>query len=98
MRRLIIHIVFLLVLFVATSCSKTEQGIGFSGPNSEELQKVLDNYEDSMPLKQHSAEFIINNMLSHYYYHSLAIDDYTDFILNTKKAGVFHYAREMGFA
>lgn len=85
MRRLIIHIVFLLVLFVATSCSKTEQGIGFSGPNSEELQKVLDNYEDSMPLKQHSAEFIINNMLSHYYYHSLAIDDYTDFILNTKK-------------
>lgn len=38
-----------------------------------------------MPLKQHSAEFIIINMLSHYFYHSLAIDDYTDFILNTKK-------------
>jgi len=84
MEKVVIHLFFAFIFLSMASCRKSGKSLQLSGSNAQEMQRVLDNYEDSMPLKRHAAEFIVSNMAGHSYYSSSAIDNYTDFVVKTK--------------
>lgn len=60
-----------------TSCNRVGQKYELANTISSKLQRILDTYKDSIPLKQNCAKFLVNNMTGHHYYSSSAIDGYT---------------------
>lgn len=77
--RYIAILFFAILTTVSCHRSKTmlEEALSHAGQNREELEKVLEHYQNE-PEKRAAAEFLISNMPGHYSYASDKINEYYD--------------------
>lgn len=66
----------ILITSIIISCNSSSCSLQYAGSNNKVMKNIIELYADSMSIKRKSAEFLVDNMIGHFYYKSPAITSF----------------------